>query len=318
MPASQAAVEATAPRPLVEDVHRNYGALAAVSDVSFTLARGEVLGLLGPNGAGKSTTMQIITGNLAPSAGRVSVDGHDLLEQPRAAKAAIGYLPERPPLYRELTVNEYLDYCAALNRIPRRGRRAARDYARERCGLADAGGRLIANLSRGYQQRVGLAQAIIHQPPLLVLDEPTIGLDPIQIREIRALIREFARDHGIILSSHILPEIQQVCDRVQIIHKGRLVMSDTISGLGERMRGRVLTVQLRATVEESALAAIDGVESATRLGDGSYRLVCRADQDPAERIVAESVARDWGLRALVPERASLEDVFMQLTGTDAQ
>jgi len=318
MTASPAPAEAASSLLVVEGIHRHYGALAAVSDVSFTLERGEVLGLLGPNGAGKSTTMQIITGNLAPNAGRVSVDGHDLLEDPRAAKAQIGYLPERPPLYRELTVHEYLDYCAAINRIARPARRAARDLACERCGLHGVGGRLIGNLSRGYQQRVGLAQAIIHQPPLLVLDEPTIGLDPIQIREIRALIREFARDHGIILSSHILPEIQQVCDRVQIIHKGKLVLSDTISGLGERMRGRVLTVQLRADVAESQLAQIAGIESVTRLGDGGYRLVCTAGEDPAERIVAESVAQDWGLRALVPERASLEDVFMQLTASDPQ
>jgi len=318
MAATPAPAEAASSLLVVEGIHRHYGALAAVSDVSFTLERGEVLGLLGPNGAGKSTTMQIITGNLAPNAGRVSVDGHDLLEDPRAAKAQIGYLPERPPLYRELTVHEYLASCAAINRIARPARRAARDLACERCGLHGVGGRLIGNLSRGYQQRVGLAQAIIHQPPLLVLDEPTIGLDPIQIREIRALIREFARDHGIILSSHILPEIQQVCDRVQIIHKGKLVLSDTISGLGERMRGRVLTVQLRADVAESQLAQIAGIESVTRLGDGGCRLVCTAAEEHTERIVAESVAQDWGLRALVPERASLEDVFMQLTASDPQ
>ena len=189
----------------VNNLYRQYGSLDAVHDVSFELQRGEVLGFLGPNGAGKSTTMQIITGNLAPSSGQIKICGIDLLDAPRQAKARIGYLPERPPLYRELSVDEYLVFCTQINRIPRQQRQAALERAKHRCGLEQAGRRLINNLSKGYQQRVGIAQAIIHSPDIVVLDEPTVGLDPIQIREIRHLIRELASEHAVILSTHILP-----------------------------------------------------------------------------------------------------------------
>ena len=223
----------------VKNLTRFYGTLQAVKDVSFTIRKGEVLGFLGPNGAGKTTTMQIISGNLAPSGGSVTIAGHDLLDDPRAAKSQIGYLPEQPPLYRELTVDEYLDYCAALNRLPRAQRRRARETAKERCGLQDTGRRLIGNLSKGFQQRVGIAQAIIHLPPVVILDEPTVGLDPIQIREIRALIRELGREHGVILSTHILPEVQTTCDHVQIINKGELVLNESIEGLEHHMKSVV-------------------------------------------------------------------------------
>src|SRR3972149_378813 len=201
----------------VENLYRYYGDICAVHDVSFEIKRGEVLGFLGPNGAGKSTTMQIISGNLAPSAGLVQINGIDMLDQPKLAKAQLGYLPEQPPLYRELTVDEYLGYCGQINRVPGGKRRAAVDTARQRCGLTEVGRRLIGNLSKGFQQRVGIAQAIIHSPALVILDEPTVGLDPIQIREIRALIRELAGEHSVILSTHILPEGQAICARVQII-----------------------------------------------------------------------------------------------------
>ncbi|MEK7839668.1 MAG: ABC transporter ATP-binding protein, partial [Pseudomonadota bacterium] len=180
----------------VEHVARDYGDRRVLRDIHFSLRRGEVLGFLGPNGAGKTTTMQILSGNLAPSEGRVRIAGHDLLDEPRAAKSALGYLAETPPLYRDLTVDEYLDYCAALNRLPRREQKPAREAAKRKCGLEEAGGRLIANLSKGYQQRVGIAQAIIHLPPVIILDEPTAGLDPIQIREIRHLVRELGKEHS--------------------------------------------------------------------------------------------------------------------------
>ncbi len=229
----------------VEHLYRYYGTTCAVRDVNFELRKGQVLGFLGPNGAGKSTTMQILSGNLAPSAGRVMINGIDLLDQPKRAKAELGYLPEQPPLYRELTVDEYLWFCARLNRIPGKGRSAAVATAKQRCGLADVGGRLIGNLSKGYQQRVGIAQAIIHTPKVVILDEPTVGLDPIQIREIRNLIRELGKEHGIILSTHILPEVQAVCTHVQIIHQGTLVFADSIAGLDARMRGSHLRVGLR-------------------------------------------------------------------------
>jgi ABC-2 type transport system ATP-binding protein len=300
----------------VEGLSRYYGSLQAVSDVSFTIRKGQVLGFLGPNGAGKTTTMQILSGNLAPSTGRIRIAGHDLLEDPRAAKAAIGYLPEQPPVYRELTVDEYLDYCAALNRVPRAQRRAARDRAKERCGLADVSRRLIGNLSKGYQQRVGLAQAIIHLPPVIILDEPTVGLDPIQIREIRHLIRDLGSEHGVILSTHILPEVQATCDRVQIIAKGRLVLNDSIEGLSRHMQSATLSVGLRRTPDAAQLRALAGVKSVQEESDGRWHLFYDPANDPTDALVRLAVERDWGLYELVPQRASLEDIFVELTTSD--
>ena len=208
---------------LIEAEHltRYYGKHCAVNDVSFTLAKGEVLGFLGPNGAGKTTTMQMLCGNLAPSAGQIKINGFDLLDQPKAAKLSLGYLPDTPPLYKELTVQEFLLYCAQLHGIAKSFRHCTPStQAKERCGLTDVADRLIANLSKGFQQRVGIAQAILHNPEVIVLDEPTVGLDPIQIREIRTLIRELGQDHGVILSTHILTEVQESCTHVQIIRSG--------------------------------------------------------------------------------------------------
>ena len=210
---------------------RSFGSHVAVNSLTLELKRGEVLGFLGPNGAGKTTTMQMLTGNLAPSGGAISICGIDLLAEPVAAKTRIGYLPEVPPLYRDLTVDEYLLLAAKLHRVPRVERGPAVSAARRRCGLADAGARLIGALSRGYQQRVGIAQAIVHGPDVVILDEPTVGLDPNQIREIRGLIRELGGAHSVILSTHILPEVEAVCDRVQILHHGNIVYSDTIAAL---------------------------------------------------------------------------------------
>ena len=298
----------------LENVSRFFGATAAVRDVSFTIAKGTVLGFLGPNGAGKTTTMRMITGNLAPSAGRITVAGHDLLDEPRAAKAAIGYLPEQPPLYREYTVDEYLAFCAALNRIPRPQRAQACARAKARCGLEAVGGRLIGNLSKGYQQRVGIAQAIIHQPEVVVLDEPTSGLDPIQIREIRGLIRDLGREHSVILSTHILPEVQASCDQVQIIDRGRLVLNDSIEGLTRRMQSSTLNLRFARAPDLAAIEAVPGVRSARGLEDGHCQVYYEPDQDPTDALVALAVERGWGLRELVPERATLEDLFLQLTG----
>jgi ABC-2 type transport system ATP-binding protein len=300
-----------------EGISRFFGPLVAVRDVSFSVRKGVVLGFLGPNGAGKTTAMRIITGNLAPSAGRVTVAGHDLLEDARAAKARIGYLPEQPPLYRELTVDEYLDYCAALNRIPRAERRNARDRAKESCGLAGVSRRVIGNLSKGFQQRVGLAQAVIHRPDVLVLDEPTVGLDPIQIREIRALIRELGRDHGIILSTHILPEVQASCDHVQIINKGRLVLSDSIGGLSRRMQASTLVAHFTGDADAKQLESLDGVKSLERTQDGGWRIFYDPERDPTDRLVHHAVERSLGLCELVRERFSLEDIFVQLTTDEA-
>ena len=223
-------------------LNRIYGNQLAVSDVDLVLHKGEVLGLLGPNGAGKSTTMQMLTGNLSPSSGEIKINGIDMLDDPQAAKRAIGYLPEQPPIYRDMTVKEYLSYCAMLRDVPKADRTRVLDSAMQRCSLHDVANRLIANLSKGFQQRVGIAQAILHNPKVVILDEPTVGLDPIQIKEIRHLIRELGNDHSVILSTHILPEVQAVCDRVQIINQGKTVFSDTFEQLSKRQSEPVLRV----------------------------------------------------------------------------
>jgi len=297
-----------ADHPLVAVAHleRAYGSFRALRDVSFELAQGDVLGFLGPNGAGKSTTMRIITGNLAPTAGSVRINGVDLLADPLSAKARLGFLPEDPPLYRQLTVNDYLRYCARLNGV--RGSRLAEAVreARQRCGLKQMGERLIGNLSRGFQQRVGIAQAIVHRPDVVVLDEPTIGLDPIQVREIRELIRELGRQHGVILSTHILPEVQAVCSRVQIIHEGRLVLSERLDALNQRMEGTSLRLSLARPVEKTQLSAVKGVQRVEALGEGEFRVHHEPGAEPAEALAQRAVQEVWGLRALVPEERSLE------------
>ena len=297
----------------VEQLYRYYGELCAVADVSFTLEKGEILGFLGPNGAGKSTTMQMIAGNLAPTAGQILINGVDILDSPKEAKRALGYLPETPPLYRELTPDEFLGYCAQLHRIPRGQIAAAVDNAKARCGLGEVGGRLIGNLSKGYQQRVGIAQAILHSPAVIILDEPTVGLDPLQIREIRELIRELGREHGIILSTHILPEIQEVCTRVQIIHQGRLVLNDSIAGLERSMSALSLLLATRLEPDLPRLQAIAGVHSVDALGGGRFRVFHDAQASPACAIAEAVVAGGWGLLELTPERRSLEQIFIDIT-----
>lgn len=214
-----------------KQLYRYYGKHCAVQDVSFSLKKGQVLGFLGANGAGKTTTMSMLCGNLAPSSGEIIINGVDLLDNPVAAKQYIGYLPDQPPLYKELTVTEFLRYCAQLHRVPNTAVAQTVAVAQNRCGLKEVAQRLIGNLSKGYQQRVGIAQAILHDPPVIVLDEPTVGLDPIQIKEIRSLIKELGVDHGVILSTHILSEVQETCTDVQIIHQGQLVLSKTVAEL---------------------------------------------------------------------------------------
>jgi ABC-2 type transport system ATP-binding protein len=295
----------------VDQLYRYYGEHCAVNNVSFTLEKGEILGFLGPNGAGKSTTMQMICGNLAPTSGQILVNGVDILDSPKEAKQHLGYLPETPPVYRELTPDEYLDYCARLHRIPKGQVRQAVDEAKERCGLNDVGGRLIGNLSKGYQQRVGIAQAILHSPAVIILDEPTVGLDPIQIREIRELIRELGKEHGIILSTHILPEVQESCTRVQIIHQGQLVLNDSIAGLERNMRALSILLKTRVPADLAALEAVAGVHSIEALGENRYRVFHEPDASPAEAIASTAVA--WGLLELTPERRSMEQIFIDIT-----
>ncbi len=295
-----------------QSLTRSYGANRAVRDVSLELRRGEVLGLLGPNGAGKTTTMQMLTGNLAPSSGQVLICGIDMIDRPIQAKSRIGYLPEVPPLYKELKVDEYLRLAGRLHKVKKPALQQAVDRARQRCGLSDMGKRLIGSLSKGYQQRVGIAQAIIHDPDVIILDEPTIGLDPNQIREIRALIRDLGRDHSVILSTHILPEVEAVCDRVQILHRGEVVFYDTIAGLKQFRGGQALQIGLRNPPPKEEIArAADGAD-VEAINANLFRVRPNGG-DPTEALVRTSVERGWGLYQLQPALASLEEVFVQLT-----
>ena len=300
------------------ELNRVYGSNAVVRDVNFTLSKGEVLGFLGPNGAGKSTTMKMLTGNLAPTSGSVKICGIDIIEQPKEAKALIGYLPETPPLYKELTVDEMLTLSARLHGVSRAGVRKAVQVAKERCGLTEMSSRLIENLSKGYQQRVGIAHAIIHNPMVVILDEPTVGLDPIQIRDIRALIKELGGEHSVILSTHILPEVEMVCDHVQIIHKGQLVFNGSIDILRQYRHGNRLQVCLRKAPALDALLGIEGVIEVQEKGGGRFQISFSEGSSPAEAIVQAAVANDWGLYQINPDQTSLEEVFVQLTNQEAQ
>ncbi len=295
----------------VRSLHRRYGNLHAVKGVSFDLHRGEVLGLLGPNGAGKTTTMQMLCGALAPSAGDVLIEGDSLLDSPRTTKAKIGYLPERPPLYPELSVDEYLRFCARLRRVESGRISAALERAKSRCGLGDAGPRLIGNLSQGYKQRVGIAQAIIHQPRVVVLDEPTTGLDPNQIREIRGLIRELGEDHGVLLSTHILPEVQAVCQRVQILCEGEIVLNERLDVLNRS--GHSLRAAFRCPPEVAELEAIAGVSRIERIDELRFRLFHEPDGNVAGMLTEKSVEARWGLFELIPDQRALEEIFVSLT-----
>jgi ABC-2 type transport system ATP-binding protein len=296
-----------------EHLYRYYGRYCAVNDVSFTLAKGEVLGFLGPNGAGKTTAMQMLCGNLAPSSGQIKINGFDLLDQPRLAKRSLGYLPDTPPLYKDLSVQEFLHYCAGLHGIAKNSTAGAINNAKERCGLADVSHRLIANLSKGFQQRVGIAQAILHNPEVIILDEPTVGLDPIQIREIRALIRELGQDHGVILSTHVLSEVQESCSHVQIIHQGQLILNESIAGLNQTMNTGSLQVTTRLTPDASVLLAIPGVSSIENIADNQIRIYHSLIDDPTRHIAEAIIAAGWELQELMPVKKSMEDIFIALT-----
>ncbi len=295
------------------DLTRLYGGREAVSNVSFTLSKGQVLGFLGPNGAGKSTTMKMLTGNLAPSNGSVKICGIDMMENPKEAKALIGYLPEMRPLYKELTVDEYLTIAARLHRVSAGAIKKAVEVAKERCGLSHMSKRLIENLSNGYQQRVGIAQAIIHNPMVVILDEPTVGLDPIQIRDIRALIREVGAERSVIISTHILPEVEMVCDHVQIIDKGKLVFNGSIDVLKKQRIGNKLLIGMRNPPSTDEMLKIAGVMEAESLPGNLMRIRFADDAAPAESIVLAAVSNGWGLHQISPDQTSLEDVFVQLT-----
>ena len=295
-----------------QQLSRRYGPTLAVADLNLTLRKGEILGLLGPNGAGKTTSLKMLAGCLAPTTGDVSIKGAGLKDDPLGAKRNLGYLPEQPPLYPELNVDEYLNYCAGLHGVAPAERAAAVARAKSACGLDSVARRNIGNLSKGYQQRVGLAQAIIHRPPVIILDEPTVGLDPIQIREIRALITELGKSHSVILSSHILPEIQAVCSRVMIINAGRVVYDQPMEAANAKSFDTIL-VALRKPPESGQLVALKNVTGVETIGEGRFRLRVQQGSDPREAIAESAVRNGWGLTELRAELKTLEEIFVELT-----
>lgn len=295
------------------NLYRYYDTHCAVNDVSFALKKGEILGFLGPNGAGKTTTMQMLCGNLAPSAGQILISGQDLLDNPKTAKSKLGYLPDTPPLYKELTVDEFLSFCARLHGLSSRQISAAVTKAKQRCDLEQVSNRLIAHLSKGFQQRIGIAQAIIHEPELIILDEPTVGLDPIQIREIRSLITELGQEHGIILSTHILSEIQESCTHVQIIHQGKLILHQTVDDLNQRMNSATLRIKTRRPLLPTQLQQIAGFIDMETLPDGYCLLHHTPASDIAEAVARMIIDSGCGLEEITPVRQSMEDIFIALT-----
>ncbi|MGR9108229.1 MAG: ABC transporter ATP-binding protein [Gammaproteobacteria bacterium] len=296
-----------------EGLTRYYGKRCAVREISFSLDAGEVVGFLGPNGAGKSTTLNMLSGNLAPSSGNIRIHGTDLVAEPLEAKRVLGYLPDNPPLHGDSTVDEFLLFCAKIHRIPADRRQTCLETAKERCGLGEVGKRMIANLSKGFRQRIGVAQAILHSPPLIILDEPTVGLDPIQIREMRELIRDLGRNHGVILSSHILSEVLSTCTRTLVIHQGRLILDSAITDLERNMENSSLLVETRLAVNPEDLRRISGVDSVEVLSDYSCRIGFRKTDNPAEAISEWVVQSGRGLLQLRTERRTIEELFIQLT-----
>lgn len=299
----------------VEGLSRRYGPTPVVENLSFTLRRGQVLGLLGLNGAGKSTTLRMLAGVLAPDAGRIVIAGADLLDQPRQARRALGYLPEQPPLYRELTVDEQLRYSARLHGLDRRTSQAAVARVKEQCGLGAVGRRLTGQLSKGYRQRVGIAQALAHDPAVLILDEPTAGLDPLQTRELRALISDLGRQHGVILSTHLLPDVQAACSHVQILRTGRLVYHGALADWRQPQAAPSLRISLAQPPPLAMLAQLPGVAQVEELSVGRFRLH-RAAETPVAALSAAVLEQarlaGWELYELTPERRDLEHLFADL------
>ena len=281
--------------------------------MSLELKRGEVLGLLGHNGAGKSTTLQMLTGALLPHSGQIEACGFDLARHPVQAKARIGFLPETPPLYREMQVDNYLKFAAKLRRVPHPQIAGALAETKRRCGLQDSGKKIIGALSKGYQQRVGIAQAIIHQPDVVILDEPTVGLDPAQIRDIRVLIRELGDAHSVILSTHLLGEVESICDRVEIMHHGRLIYGDSSARMQQYGHQPGFIVTLLAPPELSELQAIAGIQQVEQLSDTQFRILHTRDSDPGTALLALAAQNGWQAKQLVPLQARMEDIFVKIT-----
>jgi ABC-2 type transport system ATP-binding protein len=297
----------------IEHLSHRYSTSWAIRDINIEITRSGIVGLLGSNGAGKSTTMNILCGSLNQTEGNVYVGGIDMRKEPEAAKRLIGFLPQTPPLYMDLTVDEYLEYCANLRKMARVDIRPAMEVAKERCGIGPFSQRLIRNLSGGYRQRVGIAQAIIHRPQLVVLDEPTNGLDPNQIIEVRALIKEIAADRAVIFSSHILSEIQVLCKEIKMIDSGRIVFSDTMDAFNNYVEPHSVLMLMENPPLAEELLRIPGVTKVDFLTERQIRLYFSADQEITERIIATSVAGGWRLREISLDKSSLDEIFAQLS-----
>jgi ABC-2 type transport system ATP-binding protein len=298
----------------VEHLVKNYGDLVAVRDLSFKVGQGQIWGLLGPNAAGKTTTMRILTGFIPATDGRASVGGFDAFAEPNEVKKILGYLPEVLPLYPDQTVREYLTFVAAIKKVPSAKIREAVDRAIKVTGLAAVKGRLIRNISRGFKQRVGIAQALVHDPKVLILDEPTIGLDPAQIIEIRSLIKSLKGEHTIILSTHILAEVTQTCDGVVIINEGRLKVSGSLEEVTASVRtgdGVILKVRRATDAAAAALKALSGVEKVER-GDGELRIEWKLGLDLRDAVSKTAVDKDCGLLEMRPMAMTIEDIYLKI------
>lgn len=298
----------------VTGVSKLYGPKVGVRDLSFRVDRGEILGLLGPNGAGKSTTLRMLTGYLTPTSGTITIGGIDLWAEPEQARARIGYLPDRPPVYRDMTVESYVSFAAALRGVPSRHRRERVEAVLRMLDLFDVRRRLVANLSRGYQQRVGLAQAIVHDPEVLILDEPTVGLDPVQISEIRALIRRLGQERTVILSSHILPEVQLLCHRVLVMDRGRVVAEDAPDRLSQQLQGsRRLKVEVQGDPSEAETIA-RAVPGVTGVSVENGLLYVDSDREAEVRpeLFYRLAEARLPLLQLTPVELTLEDIFLRL------
>jgi ABC-2 type transport system ATP-binding protein len=306
----------------VENLTKRYAGQTAIQDLNFEVGKGEIMGFLGPNGAGKSTTMRILSSFMPPTSGRASIAGYDIFEQSLQARSHLGYMPENVPLYNDMRVTEYLDYRAALKGVPHRRVAERVGDVKELCGLKEVEKKIIGNLSKGYRQRVGLADALVHEPDLLILDEPTSGLDPNQIRQVRDLIKNLGKQHTILLSTHILPEVEMTCSRVIIINRGRIEACDTPENLLGRIRtaGGVF-VEAKVGNDDGAeeLRRIPGVRDVTASVDGDWQVFAlriEANTDVREEVYRLANERRWTLRELSQRRATLEDVFVEITHPD--
>lgn len=307
----------------VDNLVKRYAGFTAIHGLTFSVQKGEIVGFLGPNGAGKSTTMRILSCFMPASSGTAVVAGFDIHRQSLEVRRRIGYMPENVPLYPEMRVGEYLNFRAALKGVPRTKRKARVREVSERCGVADVSRKIIGQLSKGYRQRVGLADTLVHDPELIILDEPTIGLDPNQIRQVRAMIKDLGRTHTVLLSTHILPEVEMTCSRVLILNRGRIVASDTPENLKRlRMGGGETVIELRADTAQAkaALGALSGARGAEAeaLGEGWCRVTLQPrNEEDLREAAAEAVrGRGWGIRELTRRRQTLEDVFVQITTED--